>query len=372
MCRVGWSLRKVNMISARLSSAEQAVVRTQCPVSVITLCNFAPGSLARPAQRRPGPGESHILSRSLNIAHFIMDIQIHSKCQDSIETLVLYSDSLSPDSPNFENDLEGLRNWYLSLSRGCVISLAAYFQVSGSEWPVCPELGLLPGLHTRADCSPALSPAPASSVTRSSWAEKDLLFDSYFCLSTLTYFFRGQWPRPARSDEIIVTREVTFEDDILRTFIFYWNNFKTCWWKSLKVIRNIDVQSVILQFKSRSWCEFGIFHFLLASDESPGKVRHRQWVTGSVISTLGHNPPHLTRNKWLVMIGDAEENISGVKMVNRRVTSRIVCLWMNNIHMYEHNHSATTTPLLPRDRPLRNLLLLAFNPDSCKKILRTW
>ena len=121
------------MISARLSSAEQAVVRTQCPVSVITLCNFAPGSLARPAQRRPGPGESHIFSRSLNIAHFIMDIQIHSKCQDSIETLVLYSDRLSPDSPNFENDLEGLRTWYLSLSRGCVIPLVAYFQVSRSE-----------------------------------------------------------------------------------------------------------------------------------------------------------------------------------------------------------------------------------------------
>ena len=130
------------------------------------------------------------------------------------------------------------------------------------------------------------------------------------------------------------------------------------------------------KYKSRSWCEFGIVHFLLASDESPERVRHRQWVTRSVISTLGQNPPQpqlLTRNKWLVIRGGVtEENISGVKMVNRRVTRRIVCLWMNNIHMYEHNHSATTTPLLPRDRPLRNLLLLAFNPDSCKKILRTW
>ena len=69
----------------------------------------------------------------------------------------------------------------------------------------------------------------------------------------------------------------------------------------------------------------------------------------SVVSQWSQRPQKFSATiiKWVVI--SVAEDISGVKMVNRRVTSHIVCvgmgLWMNNIHMYEHNNFATATPL---------------------------
>lgn len=146
MCRVWWSLRKVNMISRgrlRLWLARCPVVSAQCPVSVITLCNFAPGS--------PGPQSAELVLERLTHFHAVL-------------VLRTYHISYTPTEDVYDSSkwTQPLTVKEVSPSRGCADGPSHRPRVSRLPPPCAWVTGLsrlgLPspgrGLHTGADCSP--------------------------------------------------------------------------------------------------------------------------------------------------------------------------------------------------------------------------
>ena len=169
MCRVWWSLRKVNMISRgrlRLWLARCPVVSAQCPVSVITLCNFAPGS--------PGPQSAELVLERLTHFHAVLVLRTYHIPYTPTEDVY--------DSSKWTQPLTVKE---VSPSRGCADGPSHRPRVSrlplpAPEWPVCPGWACprQAGVCTlELTAVPALSSALASSVIRVSWAEQETSAD---------------------------------------------------------------------------------------------------------------------------------------------------------------------------------------------------